>query len=402
MNGGICVGLSSGLIAVMLGTAACQSKTSEASSVSAPSTGATSAAGVLANPNTAAKAATSDAIEIDPKMMGNIRVEQVREQTLHRQLTATGKVQFNEDRMARVLAPLPGQVVDLQVRVGDTVQKDQVLFSIKSREVAVLVTEYLESQHDLDLAEKTHTMTKDLFEHQAASRIAFQQAASDLAKAQAHMARAEEALRVLGIEPKETEKTGGLRTLIPVLAPQSGNVIERTLTPGQFVQADSTPLLTVADVTTVWVLVDIFESDIHSVHPGDRVQVTAAAYPDRPFMATVDRISDKVDPETRTLKVRLLVSNPGQLLKSEMFITASLELNERTSGITVPAKALLSEDDKSYVFVAVGKRRFERHLVSAIPDGSGRMRVTSGLRTGDRVVTDGALLLSFRQQLSQN
>ena len=235
MNGGICVGLSSGLIAVMLGTAACQSKTSEASSVSAPSTGATSAAGVLANPNTAAKAATSDAIEIDPRMMGNIRVEQVREQTLHRQLTATGKVQFNEDRMARVLAPLPGQVVDLQVRVGDTVQKDQVLFSIKSREVAVLVTEYLESQHDLDLAEKTHTMTKDLFEHQAASRIAFQQAASDLAKAQAHMARAEEALRVLGIEPKETEKTGGLRTLIPVLAPQSGDVIERTMTPGQFV-----------------------------------------------------------------------------------------------------------------------------------------------------------------------
>jgi membrane fusion protein, heavy metal efflux system len=179
-------------------------------------------------------------------------------------------------------------------------------------------------------------------------------------------------------------------------------VIERTLTPGQFVQADSTALLTVADVATVWVLLDVFESDIHLVHPGDKVQVTATAYPDRPFNATVDRISDKVDPETRTLKVRLLVSNPGLLLKSEMFVAASLELSERTTGVTVPAKALLSEDDRSYIFVATGERRFERRLVSAIPDGSGRMRVTSGIRTGDRIVTDGALLLSFRQKQSQN
>jgi cobalt-zinc-cadmium efflux system membrane fusion protein len=119
-------------------------------------------------------------------------------------------------------------------------------------------------------------------------------------------------------------------------------------------------------------------------------------------MASVDRISDKVDPETRTLKVRLLASNPGELLKAEMFITAALELNERTTGVTVPAKALLEEDDKSYLFVASGERRFERRLVSAVPDGSGRMRVTSGLHSGDRIVTDGALLLSFRQQESQN
>lgn len=389
------------VLIAMLGAVGCRSKTSEASSASAPS--ATSAGpAASASPNNIVKLDKSEAVEVDPNMMVNIHIEPVREQSLHRQLTATGKVQFNEDRMAHVLAPLPGQVVDLQVRVGDTVRKDQLLFSIKSREVAVLVTEYLESQRDLDLAEKTHTMTKDLFEHEAASRIAFQQAASDLAKAQSHVARAEEALHVLGLDPKEIDKTGGLRSLIPVLAPQSGNVIERTVTPGQFVQADSTSLLTVADVATVWVLVDVFESDIHLVHPGDKVQVTAAAYPDRPFSASVDRISDKVDPETRTLKVRLLVSNPGMLLKSEMFITASLELNERTAGMTVPAKALLSEDDKSYIFVAKGERRFERSLVSAVPDGSGRMRVTSGLSTGDRIVTDGALLLRFRQTQSQN
>jgi len=390
--------LLAGVIGMLLGAAACQSKSSEASSVSASS--ASPAATASTAP--AAKADDTNIVEVDPKMMANIRIEPVREQILHRQLTATGKVQFNEDRMVRVLAPLPGQVVDLQVRVGDSVRKDQLLFSIKSREVAALVTEYLESQRDLDLAAKTHTMTKDLFDHQAASRIALQQAESDLAKAQAHVARAEEALQVVGLSPQEIEKTGGLRSLIPVSAPQAGKVIERSVTSGQFVQADSTALLTLADTSTVWVFADVFESDIHLVHPGDKVRVIAAAYPDRAFMASVDRINDKVDPETRTLKVRLLVSNPGELLKAEMFITAALELNERTSGVTVPAKALLSEDAKSYLFVASGERRFERRLVSAVPDGSGRMRVTDGLRTGDRIVTDGALLLRFRQQESQH
>jgi cobalt-zinc-cadmium efflux system membrane fusion protein len=299
-----------------------------------------------------------------------------------------------------VLAPLPGQVQDLAIRVGDPVEKDQVLFSIKSREVAALVTDYLESQRDRDLAEKTHAMTKDLFEHQAASKISLQQAEGDLAKAQAHVARSEEALRVLGLDPEEAQKN--LRALIPVRASSSGAVIERTVTPGQFVQADSTPLLTVADLGTVWVLVDVFERDIHLVRPGQKVQVVAAAYPDRRFLASVERISDRVDPDSRTLKVRLLVSNPDLLLKPEMFISASLELGEGGTGVTVPAKALFTEGDKSYLFVGVGGRRFERRLVSAAPDGEGRLRVTSGLHSGDRVVTDGALLLNFRQKQQQD
>ena len=202
MNRACRIAVLAGVIAMLLGAAACQSKSGEASAVAASSA---SPAGP-ANTPPGAKDDHANIVEVDPKMMANIRIEPVREQTLHRQLTATGKVQFNEDRMVRVLAPLPGQVVDLQVRVGDTVRKDQLLFSIKSREVAALVTEFLESQRDLDLAAKTHTMTKDLFDHAAASRIALQQAESDLAKAQAHVARAEEALQVVGLSPRRSKR----------------------------------------------------------------------------------------------------------------------------------------------------------------------------------------------------
>jgi len=388
--------LIAAILAMILGAGGCQSKESEvAASAPAGSTG-----GKTESPASGAEVRVNT-VEVDQNMMPNVRVELVREQALHQLLTATGKVQFNEDRTARVLAPLPGQVLDLQVRVGDMVQKDQPLFSIKSREVAAWVTDYLQSQRDQDLAEKTYAMHKDLFDHQAASRISLQQAEGDLAKAKAQVARADEALRVVGLDPKEIEKTGSLRSLIPVLAPLSGTVMERTLTAGQFVQGDGTALLTIADLGTVWVLVDVFESDIHLVRPGLKVTVTAAAYPSQRFMATVDRISDKVDPDTRTLKVRLLVSNPGLLLKPEMFISASVELSAVTNGVTVPATAVFTEDDKSYLFVATGERSFERRLVLATPDAPGRLRVTRGLRTGDRIVSDGVLLLKSRQEQQQ-
>jgi cobalt-zinc-cadmium efflux system membrane fusion protein len=358
-----------------------------------------------AAPDTASPAAKKELpndVELDPAMLANIKVEAVRSESGRSNLSGTGKVQFNDDRTVRILAPLPGQVVDFHAGVGDPIEKDQVLFSIKSREVASLVSDYLQSQRDLDLSQKTYNMNKDLFEHQAASRISFQQAENDLAKANTQVARSEEGLRVLGIDPKEAVKDGGLRSLVPVRAPMSGTLIERNLTPGQFVQADSTALLTIADLSTVWVLVDVFERDIHLVHVGQKVQVVAAAYPDRRFPATIERISDKVDPDSRTLKVRLLVSNPKFLLKPEMFITSSLELSGSGAAISVPASAVFTEDGKSYVFAAINDRRFERRLIVAAPDAEGRLRVTSGLRVGDRIVTDGAMLLDYRRKQKQD
>ena len=355
-----------------------------------------------AAPDVNAKKEISNEVELDPSMLANIHVEGVRADADRSRLSGTGKVQFNDDRTVRILAPLPGQVVDFQAHVGDPIEKDQLLFSIKSREVASLVSDYLQSQRDMDLAQKTYNMNKDLFEHQAASRISFQQAENDLAKANTQVARGEEALRVLGIDPKEAVKDGGLRSLIPVRSPMGGTLIERNLTPGQYVQADSTALLTIADLSSVWVMVDVFERDIHLVRVGQKVQVVAAAYPDRRFPASVERISDKVDPDSRTLKVRLLVSNPNLLLKPEMFITSSLELGGGGAALSVPAGAMFTEDGKSYVFVAKTDQRFERRLIVATPDAEGRLRVTSGLRVGDRVVTDGAMLLDYRRKQKQD
>ena len=334
-------------------------------------------------------------LKLDDKMLKNISIEEARSETLPALLTATGKVQFNEDRMARILAPVSGQVLRLKVNVGDTVASGDALFFIHSREVAAAITEHLESHKDLELAEKTAAMTRDLFEHQAASRIALQQSESDLVKARGRVARTEESLRVLGVAVSEAPEP--LDPRIPVRSPLGGTVIERRVTEGQFVQTDGNPLVVIADLSSVWVLADVYERDLRRVHPGQKAEVTAAAYPEERFIARVARMSDTVDPASRTVKVRFLVANPGLRLKPEMFASATLVLAESRTVMTVPAKAVFNESERNYVFVQQSPHHFQRRQVEVAPDVSGRALVLRGLSPGDRVVTDGALLLRLEQ-----
>ena len=337
--------------------------------------------------------------QLEEAMLSQVKTEELQEQPISMLLMTTGKVQFNEDHMARILASVNGQVLQLNIKVGDTVHKGETLFFMKSREVVVAVTEHLESHKDLDLAEKTFAMTKDLFEHQAASRISLQQAESEVAKEQAHVARNEEALRVLGVDVHESDSYGDMSSRIPIKTPLSGTVIERHLTEGQFVQPDSNPLLTIADLSSVWVLADIFERDLHRVQVGQKAEVTTEAYPENQFVARVSYISEVIDPATRTVKVRFLVSNPGPKLKPEMFASLKLFLDESVRGLTVPVKAVFTESGRNFVYVRVNNREFARRQVEIAPDGTARLRVSSGLKVGDKIVSEGAVLL--RQQERQ-
>src|SRR4029077_3010878 len=180
---------------------------------------------------------------------------------------------------------------------------------------------------------------------------------------------------------------------ISVRAPLNGKVVERPVTEGQFVQPDSSALMIIADLANLWVLADIYESDLHRIRAGQKAEVTTAAYPDERFMATVSRISDVVDPTTRPVKVRFVVSNSAGRLKPEMFATVKIFLNEQATALTVPPSAVFTEGGKNYVYVQTGMREFTPRLVDVSPDPSGRMRVTSGLKTGEKVVSERAMLV---------
>ena len=333
---------------------------------------------------------------IDDAAMRSITVETIGEHPMEQTLNVAGKIQFDEDRLVRVLAPLAGQVIDLRVKVGDPVHKGQQLCAINSREATAAIGEHSESHKDLELAEKTAAMTQDLFDHQAASKIALQQAQNDLAKARSRVARNEQALRLLGLlSEDDTDRFDGR---VPVLSPIRGVVIERHVTDGQFVQTDSNPLLAVADLSTVWVVGDVFERDLSLVMASDSTVITTTAYPGEQFDGRVEYVSDVIDPMTRTAKIRVSVPNPKGRLKPEMFAAIALGVGGSKRALSVPAKAVFTEGGRTWVYVATDEKHFRRRLVEVDQDQGANRHVRSGLRAGERVVTDGGLLLREEEE----
>jgi len=330
---------------------------------------------------TSAAAKPSDGpadLAMDDDALRSIKVEPLVERPVSRTLQVPGKVQFDEDRVAHLLAPLSGQIVNLRAKVGDAVQKGEPLFAINSREAASAVGEHAESHKDLELAEKTSAMTEDLFNHQAASRIALQQAQSDLAKARSRVARNEQALRLLGLNSEaDIDRFDGR---VPVASPLRGVVIERRITDGEFVQSDSMPLMTIADLSTVWVIGDVFEKDLHLVSVGDPAAITTTAYPGETFAGRVSYVSDVIDPMTRTAKIRVAVPNARGRLKAEMFSSIALDVSDPAPILDVPPKAVFVEGGRRWVYVATTVGHFRR-------------RAVDDLHAGDRVVVDGGLLL---------
>lgn len=376
-----------GVICAAIVGAGCQTRKVEATPAASPKGAATPqprAAGV---------------VQLAPDSLGHIQVDEARGTETPQALTATGKVQFAEDRLARILPPVSGQVQQLRVQVGDAVHAGEVLFMLNSRDVAAAFAEHTSAHRDLDLAQKTFAMTQDLFDHQAASKLSLQQAENDVAKQTARLQQDEQVLRVLGVDMPESGDQPAIAPRVPVRTPISGVVIERAVTDGQFVDTQAQPLLTIADLSTVWVLADVFERNLRDISLGQRAEVATTAYPDERFMARIAEIGSVVDPETHTVGVRFLVTNPNGRLKPGMFAAASLYLAPNGNTLTVPATAVFMEDGKSYSYVQTSDRTFMRRQISATPDGGNRVRVIAGLHAGDRVVIDGVLLL--RQEETQ-
>jgi cobalt-zinc-cadmium efflux system membrane fusion protein len=340
------------------------------------------------------QAGADSSVRLTKEMLPSITTVQLKDEQAPLMLSATGKVQFNEDRTSRVLAPVSGRVTDLSIQIGDRVTEGEILFSLRSREVAAAVSDFLQSEKDRDLSEKTYQMTKDLYDHQAASRMALQQTENDLAKNTAAVTRNQESLRVLGLDPEKFNEVSQIEPQIPVRSALSGTVIERAVTNGQFVQPDPQPLAVIADLSSVWVLADIFEQDLNRIKVNQKAEVTTAAYPNDRFTARVARISDVVDPMTHTVKVRFLVSNPGGRLKPEMFANVMLYVEEAEKGLMLPAEAVFVQDGKSYVYVQTGDGEFSKREVEVMADGEKKLRVIRGLKHGETVVTKGAMLLT--------
>jgi membrane fusion protein, heavy metal efflux system len=282
-------------------------------------------------------------------------------------------------------------VVELLVRPGDRVRKGQGLLAIASPDAESAVSDYVAAVADKAVADRNLERQRRLFADQATAYKEVLQAESEDTKAAAALARAQGRLEVLGIDPA----AHAMRSRFVLRSPIEGIVVERPALAGMEVRADSgAPLVTVADLSRLWVLADVYERDLGLVTAGQRATVRVAAYPGRTFEGTVIHVGELVDPQTRTVKVRIDVANPTLDLKPEMFARVGFAGRPAAGpGVTVPTSALLSDGDASAVIVALGEGRFQKRTVESGPESDGRVRVLSGIRPGEKVVVDGALYL---------
>ncbi|MGA3323323.1 MAG: efflux RND transporter periplasmic adaptor subunit [Terriglobia bacterium] len=301
------------------------------------------------------------------------------------ELQVTGVVTPDVNRAVPVLSLAGGRAVDIRAKLGDEVTKGQVLLIINSAEVSQAFADCQKFQADEVFARQQLTRAQDLYAKGAIARQDLEAAENAEQKMQVDLRTAKQHIAVLGADLSNPSP------LVSIRAPISGAIVEQNVTSGAGVRSlDNSPnLFTIADLSRVWVLCDVYENDLHRVHLGDSATVRLIAFPDRVFAGRVGNISTVLDPSTRTAKVRLELANSGGLMRAGMFANAAFRSRTEQLRPMLPTTAILRLHDKDWVFVPLGGNRFRRLEVQAGAVSSGGFQVVlSGLAAGEKVVAN--------------
>lgn len=347
------------------------------------------------------KADTAELFTVPQDQMAHVQVISVEKSKLPRRLRLTGNVTYNAFKTTPVFSPIGGPVHEILAAPGQTVNTGQPLLTVNSPDYSAARSAYLKARDAFFLADKIYTRSQDLYAHGALAEADLQQAETGRSQAQADLQSSEDMLRAIGIkDPEAMIKNPPKTTLqVPVAAPVAGEVVERLVGPGQLLQAGATQVFTISDMSTVWVLVNVYQSDVAYVHAGDSVDITTDAYPEI-FHGKISYLAPALDPNTRTLQARIVTANPGKRLKKDMYVTAVLQSGAIQNALTVPDAAVLRDtENMPFVYVQSGTNHFARRLVKIADSQNGRTQITDGLKEGEHVVGDGSLFLQFKNSL---
>jgi membrane fusion protein, heavy metal efflux system len=319
-------------------------------------------------------------------LRGELGVAAIAARPVRHQLNVPATCEADPARVARVSSPLPGRVVRLFVQLGQAVRQGAPLFELDSPDLAAAQSDWLKAKSAATLASRSQARQADLHQHGVGALKELEQAESDASVAQSELERAERRLRMLSARPGDASRP------LLVRAPMAGRVIELSTSPGQVHNDASAALLTIADLSLLWVTASVAEKDLERVALGQQATVEFTAWPGRPVSGTVGFIGDVLVPETRTVKVRIAVANPDGRFKPGMFARVSLSGPERQE-LVVPPAALRLSGEQSFLFVERGQWSFERRPVSVGEAVAGGLCVTAGLSAGERIVTSNSILL---------
>jgi cobalt-zinc-cadmium efflux system membrane fusion protein len=364
--------------------------------------------------------AGSDGIELTPDQRSNISIETVQKRMVAGEIRSPGKVAFNGNKISPVLPQFSGRLVRLLAEVGQNVSAGQVLGSIETPDIVQSQADYQQglanertAQTSLVNLTRARERAERLTKVEAIPLRELQQAQvdekhgrEDLDRARLSVAAAQSRLRSLHFSDAEVKAlespATALKREVRLLAPIAGTIIERKAGAGQVVQPGGDPLFQIADMSTVWVNIEVYEDQLSRLRLGLVATVETPAFANERFTARVDQIGNVVDPDKRTVAVRCVLPNGGGKLKPGMFVTVSLGGVSNQEAITVPSTSVVISGEKHIVFVETAPGRYQRREVVTGSEQEGSVVIRSGLKDGERVVVKGGLLIGAEGESDKN
>jgi cobalt-zinc-cadmium efflux system membrane fusion protein len=329
-----------------------------------------------------------------------IHTETIKSSAFRRTVETTATVGFDNDQATTVLAPVSGPVLRLAVSLGAKVNAGDVLATVASPDYATAIAAYRKAVTTAKNARRIADLAEEL-SHNNLSRKEVEQAQTDAANADSDRAAALEQLHSLGVDPSTIQALQDNKPVPDLVgmirSPLSGTVVEKLVTPGQLLQSGTTPCFTVADLSKVWVMANIFETDLAAVEEGDAAEIVTSAWPTN-LPGTVDNISAIVDPNTRAVDVRIVANNPRKILKKQMYVRVRIHSRHEESGLLAPVSSVLRDDENlPFVYIANPDGNFSRRRIALGGRVDDRYEISSGLAQGDSIVIEGGLFLQFLQ-----
>lgn len=317
-------------------------------------------------------------------LLASARIDTARLAPVNNQLDLTGKITFNQDKVVKVFPLVGGHIEAVKAELGDYVRKGQVLAIIRSGDLADLEQQSIAAKGQLSLAQKNMQVAEDMSQSGFTSQREVMTARQQLEAARGEVKRVNERRSILG----------GTGSQYIVRAPVSGFVVEKNASQGMEMRSDDPEnLFTISNLDQVWVLANVYESDLSHIQVGYQAKITTLSYPDRPFTGRVDKIFNVLDPDSKTMKVRITLTNADYTLKPEMFANVNVEYAGHDERIAIPSQAVVFDKSRNFVVVVTSKGEPVVREIDIFKTVGDRTYVSNGIKPGERVVTQNQLLI---------
>lgn len=322
---------------------------------------------------------------LNDTLMKMISFDKAHYTKLVNEVNLIGKIGFNENNTVKVFPIISGTVTDVKVSLGDHVEKGQVLALVRSSEVASSENDMVTAQSNLEIARKSLASTTDMYKSGITSEKDYLSAQKDVAKAESELRKASQISKIYG-STKQSEYA--------VKAPVSGYIVEKKINANQQIRSDNSDnIFTVSNLKDVWVMANVYETDIPAVKLGQTAKITTLAYPDKVMIGKVDKVYNVLDPDTKTMKIRIQLDNTDNTLKPEMFANVSILYSTDSIKIAIPASAIIMDKSKNYVMVYNNKCDLQTREVNVYRTVNNVAYISSGIKANERVISKSGLLI---------